>query len=270
MTLNRKSNIAIFADIDHTLAHPGIDNDNHISAINNPDGSSMVMTRQSHNLFIDLLHEHWFVPTTARCFDQYSTSIFNQHCKVSITDNGGQVNIDGKSSDIWKALIKERIDQIPEGYKLEQIGSLVASCLTGFTFNHSFDYGMYWAFIFDPNSFNRTLIESLIVGVLPPDYTFGFYKHTLYVNPVAITKIEAVKFVHQYLSVDCIFATGDSMNDKSMMEYADCGIVSPFGDLIEQDLLSHDHGLVIAPDLGTRSTEWILNNITIQIKNRKK
>jgi hypothetical protein len=270
MVLNRKSNFAIFADIDHTLAHPGIDIDNHLLAINNPDGSSMFMTRRSHALFIDLLHNHWFVPTTGRCWSQYSSSIFAQHCKVSITDNGGQVNIDGKSNDIWKALIKEQIDQIPEGYKLEQIGSVIASSLSDFTFNHSFEYAMYWAFNFDHLTFNRSLIESTIFKVLPPDYTFGFYKQTLYVNPVAITKVEAVKFVQQYLGVDCIFATGDSMIDKEMMEYADCGIVSPFGDLIKHNLLDHDHGLLIAPDLGIRSTEWILNNIAIQINNRNK
>jgi hypothetical protein len=264
-----RSNHGIFADIDHTLAFEGVVDDNHIMAIPNAD-SLMVMTRTGHKLIIELIEDHWFIPTTARSFEEYNQSVFAGMCKVSITDNGGQVNINGKPCDIYKALLQDKIDSLPTGFELENVGEIVAKLFTGFSFTHSFDYGMYWAFRFDPQSFCRESIENLIKGFLPEDYTYGFYKTTFYVNPVAITKVEAVKFVRDYLGIRYVFAMGDSDTDTKMLKYAHCGLVSPYGDIVRHNLLDQDHNLIVAPEKGTKTVDWMLNHVAIQIAHNQR
>lgn len=227
------------------------------------------MTRSSHLQILELLQEHWFIPTTARPFNQYSQSIFADICKVSITDNGGQVNVNGRSLDVWKAILEDQIKSLPKGYELSTVGNVVAKRLSGFDFKYSFEFGMYWEFTFDPETFDRSSIDLLLSGFLPEEFTYRYYKHTLYVNPEAITKDKAVKFVHSYLDLEHLFALGDCLTDKAMLDYAQCGLVSPYGDLIGHNLLNHDHGLIVAPKLGAATTDWMLNYILISIAHQK-
>jgi hydroxymethylpyrimidine pyrophosphatase-like HAD family hydrolase len=265
MSLQRKSKIGIFADIDHTLAHPGQCNATHILAIPNSNGTEMVMTSSSHAKFLGLIADHWFIPTTARPYDQYSKSIFADTCKISITDNGGQVNVNGTSLALWKAILQDQINLLPKGYELNIVGDVVAKRLLGMDFKYSFEYDMYWEYTFDPDTFERSRVDELLTGFLPEEYTFNYYKHTLYVNPEAITKDKAVEFVHAYLDLEHLFALGDCKTDKAMLDYSHCGLVSPYGNLIGHNLLDHDHDLIVAPPLGTYTTDWMLNHVMITI-----
>jgi hypothetical protein len=221
------------------------------------------MTRAAESLLLELTSLTAFVPVTTRTIAQYSRiRLPGGVPRFAVTTNGGVILVDGVPDAAWSKSLREHLSTAAA--PLAEIGALLADPLAADWILRVHDAEDLFVYaIVDREAMPAEWIAALQEHCLALGWTVSVQGRKLYCVPLAVDKSSAVAEVRHRLGDPSVFAAGDSLLDRRMLEEADVALRPAHGEL-------HDEGfehanLTVTESRGILAGEELLALVTREV-----
>lgn len=172
--------------------------------------------------------------------------------EIYVTNNGGTIYYQGKEDEEWTTHILKKMaalklshEQIKEGFLALYQGKIEKMVNCG---------NLVWLFMGEKEHIDVEGVSTFARQYEEQGWCIDVSGRKVYVYPYFVTKWEAVSYIKKKYFNETIFAAGDSIFDKEMVEKADYGMV-PKACYIEEVVERH---VGVTVHTGMRAAEDIL------------
>lgn len=228
----------IFAsDLDQTLIFSErflLDRTLPVRLIEQLEGKSISFMTERAILLLQEIHERMlFVPVTTRTIEQYRRiTLFQNEVKplYAITSNGGNVLRNGEVDESWNKNIRKRM----EDESLSLVDILVRfDSLKSSTWiqNEKSAEDLFYYFIIDREKIPANDMRDFTIWMEQNNWNVSIQGRKLYFVPAVVNKRDAVIYVKEIENRTKVFASGDSLLDLPLVNFADHSIVPAHGEI---------------------------------------
>lgn len=173
------------------------------------------------------------VANTARSIREFIRVDIHKEFDYAIVANGGIILKDGIPIQEWE----EKIDR-------NNINKLMTHILKDLSNMKCINYNSRVidnSYILTKTSNNEECTQELKQIVQRyRDISFMVQRNKVYIIPSIISKVNAIKWLSEYLGEEIVLAAGDSETDLDMLKEARISIVPSHADIIEQGMIEPD------------------------------
>lgn len=224
------------------------------------------MTKVSINILKKIAERVLFVPVTTRTVEQYKRISFLKNIivpKYAIVSNGGNILINGKIDSHWSEIISLKI-------KSECISSKKVLELFDEIKNNEWVYkekqadNLFYYFIIDKDNIPSDEINDFKKWLLKYGWNISIQGRKLYLVPNFINKLSALNYIKNKTQKKKVIASGDSLLDLSMLEYADIAFCPSHGEIYnwyKEGFLKVPKHIIFTDNQGMSAAEEILKKV---------
>lgn len=218
------------------------------------------MTREAERLLDGIRTRAEFVPVTTRTPAQYARIAFPApRPRYAIVSNGGTILVDGRPDEDRAARL--RADVAASSAPLDEIDAVLRDpANAGWVLRvHEAD-GLFLYAIVDREAVPTDWLVELGERCHALGWTISLQGRKLYCVPEPVTKGRAVDELRERLGASLVFAAGDSLLDRSLIEAADIAYRPAHGEL--EDAGYGASNLTVTDTRGVLAGEEILRRIS--------
>ncbi|WP_407271250.1 HAD family hydrolase [Radiobacillus sp. PE A8.2] len=205
----------------------------------------------------------YFIPVTTRTIEQYHRiTLFQDEIKpeYAVTHNGALIIKDGKPLEEWTLLVKEKLqsymsidDMLKQVQKLN-VQKLVKRIRKADQF--------FFYFILNKDGINQLDFLALKDWLKNYGWQTSLQGRKLYFIPNPINKWSAIDFLREKLSLNEVYAAGDSLLDCDLIAKANYGLSPKHGEVLE-----HFPTIESTTSVGMKASEEITEVILKKLIN---
>lgn len=174
-----------------------------------------------------------FMPVTTRTVEQYRRiHIFQSECipKYAVTSNGGNIIVDGQVDDEWNLHMRSLLRQ--QAATPEEILNLFDDVLSPeWVINQRLCDELFFALLIERDKLPMEHIAEKIRVLETLGWESSIQGRKLYLVPSAVNKRAAVEHIRQRIGDVPVIASGDSLLDRCLLDFAHYAIAPSHGEL---------------------------------------
>ncbi|MEO2260943.1 HAD family hydrolase [Paenibacillus amylolyticus] len=174
-----------------------------------------------------------FMPVTTRTVEQYRRiHIFQNECipKYAVTSNGGNIIVDSQVDDEWNLHIRSLLRQ--QAAAPEEILDLFDDVLSPeWVINQRLCDELFFALLIERDKLPMERIADKIRVLETLGWESSIQGRKLYLVPSAVNKRAAVEHIRQRIGDVPVIASGDSLLDRCLLDFAHHAIAPSHGEL---------------------------------------
>ncbi|MGQ3478158.1 HAD family hydrolase [Paenibacillus sp. TY11] len=203
------------------------------------DGAtSAFISAQALQLLKALPEDVMFMPVTTRTMEQYRRiTVFQTELipAYAVTSNGGNIIVGGEVDQGWNRLIHEQVRR--GGAHAEEARQVFGQVLhEDWVVNERFCDELFYAFMIerDRMPLEQVLEKARIMREM--GWEVSIQGRKVYLVPAAVNKQAAVEHIRNLTDGGAVVASGDSLLDRCLLDYADYAIAPRHGELYREQL----------------------------------
>jgi hydroxymethylpyrimidine pyrophosphatase-like HAD family hydrolase len=231
------------------------------------------MSSSSYQLLQKLMAELVFIPVTTRTLQQYfRIHLISQMLTptYAVTSNGGNIVIDGHPDLEWHASIVARVSE--SSVHVEDVRKLMDQVLNpDWVIGSSYCDELFFSHIVERDKMPREEVIEMSAELQRMGWNTSIQGRKVYVVPQAVNKRDAVAYLKQITGDDKVVASGDSLLDQILLDFADFSIAPRHGELFRQEQQQGAGNYTFTEESGIFATDEILKYvqaINIEQNNR--
>ncbi|NQX68919.1 hydrolase [Paenibacillus alba] len=221
------------------------------------------MSSSSYQQLQALMTELTFVPVTTRTMQQYwRIHVISQMLKpkYAVTSNGGNIMIDGQPDPDWQASMVGRVNET--SVHVEDVRALMAQVLhPEWVINSTYCDEFFFSHIVQRDKMPLQEVSDMSAELQKMGWNTSIQGRKVYIVPQAVNKRDAVAHVKQLLGEDKVAASGDSLLDQVLLDFADYAIAPRHGELFRQQQLNPTGSYRFTEESGIFATDEILTYV---------
>jgi hypothetical protein len=196
------------------------------------------------DLLARIAHHARIVPVTTRTRAQYERiTVWDAAPEWAVVANGGTILRHGVPDADWSALVRAGLDE--QCHELGAVAAVVARQI-GPWLDHVRTADDLFAYtIVDRDALPPAAVDELAATLAPAGWVVSVQGRKLYAVPRPLQKSAAVAEIRRRTGATAVFAAGDSLLDRDLLDAADRSLRPAHGEL---------HALGVPADHVTRST----------------
>ncbi|MDD9271228.1 HAD family hydrolase [Paenibacillus sp. GCM10023248] len=218
------------------------------------------MSADAFQLLKELMAQLTFIPVTTRTLHQYfRIHLVSQILKpaYAVTSNGGNIVIDGQPDLEWQSHILNLVKQ--SSSHVEEVRRLMEQVLhPEWVISSSYCDELFFSHIVQRDKIPRQEVSQMIDELRRMGWNTSIQGRKIYVVPAAVNKRDAVAHLKTMLGDDKIIASGDSLLDQILLDFADYAIAPRHGELFRQEQLQQTGEYKFTEASGIFATDEIL------------
>ncbi|QOS77095.1 hydrolase [Paenibacillus sp. JNUCC31] len=184
----------------------------------------------------------FFIPVTTRTVEQYQRiRIFQQDVipAYAITSNGGNILIDGEVDLSWNKYVRSQLQQ-------HSVEAVEVRQMFGDVLNSDWVAGerlcddLFFAFVIHRDRMPIEQVKEKIQALEALGWEASIQGRKLYLVPSGVNKRAAVEHVRQRIGNGPVIASGDSLLDRCLLDFADYAIAPRHGELYREKQRNSD------------------------------
>ncbi|WP_145415234.1 HAD family hydrolase [Paenibacillus xylanexedens] len=197
---------------------------------------SAFMSAETLNQLMTLPKDILFIPVTTRTVAQYQRiQIFQQEVipSYAITSNGGNILMNGKVDPFWNEHVRSKLQEhSATAAEVRQIfdGVLNKEWVVGERLCDE----LFFAFVIHRDRMPVEEVTEKIKLVESLGWEASVQGRKLYLVPSAVNKRAAVEHIRHQIGDVPVVASGDSLLDRCLLDYADYAIAPRHGELYRE------------------------------------
>lgn len=218
------------------------------------------MSASSFQRLKELMAELTFIPVTTRTLHQYfRIHVMSQILKpaYAVTSNGGNIVINGQPDLDWQASILSRVKQ--SSSHVDEVRRLMDQVLhPDWVISSSYCDDLFFSHIVQRDKIPQLEVRQMIGELQRMGWNTSIQGRKIYVVPAAVNKRDAVAHLKMMLGNDKIVASGDSLLDQILLDFADYAIAPRHGELFRQEQIQKTGDYTFTEESGIFATDEIL------------
>ncbi|MNI03406.1 Sucrose-6F-phosphate phosphohydrolase [compost metagenome] len=178
-----------------------------------------------------------FVPVTTRTIAQYRRiHIFQNDIQpeYAVTSNGGNILINGEPDEEWNLSIQREVKTSsapPEDVQawFEQIAN------PQWVMKGSLCDGLFYSYLVHRDLIPEEPMMELVAKLQASGWSTSIQGRKVYLVPTGVNKRDAVAHLKERLGKQFVIASGDSLLDQCLLDFADQAIAPRHGELFRQE-----------------------------------
>ncbi|MBP1993487.1 HAD family hydrolase [Paenibacillus eucommiae] len=235
----------IFAsDLDQTLIYSqrsmgsSVNDELSITSAEAIDGEiKSYMSVQTFKNLQELMSKLLFVPVTTRTMAQYvRIHLFKQRLRprFAITSNGGNILIDGVPDNEWNQSIRALVKATSS--PAEDAARIMNQIMTPeWVVGSRYCDELFYSYVIQRDQMPMQAVLEVSEELKKMGWHVSIQGRKVYSVPMAVSKKDAIAHVKNLTKSRMVIASGDSLLDQSMLDYADYSIVPKHGELYRQE-----------------------------------
>ncbi|ODB58251.1 HAD family hydrolase [Paenibacillus polymyxa] len=203
------------------------------------DGAtSAFISEQALQLLKTLPEDVMFMPVTTRTIEQYRRiTVFQTELvpAYAVTSNGGNIIVGGEVDREWNRRIHEQVRR--DGAHVEEARQVFGQVLDeDWVVKERFCDELFYAFMIerDRMPLEQVLEKARIMREM--GWEVSIQGRKIYLVPAAVNKQAAVEHIRNLTNGGAVVASGDSLLDRCLLDYADYAIAPRHGELYREQL----------------------------------
>ncbi|WP_068498230.1 HAD family hydrolase [Paenibacillus kribbensis] len=203
------------------------------------DGATAAfISAQALQLLKTLPENIMFIPVTTRTMAQYRRiTVFQTELvpAYAVTSNGGNIIVGGEVDREWNRRIHEQVRR--EGAHAEEARQVFGQVLhEDWVISESYCDELFYAFVIerDRMPLEQVLEKARIMREM--GWEVSIQGRKVYLVPAAVNKQAAVEHIRHLTDGGPVVASGDSLLDRCLLDYADYAIAPRHGELYREQL----------------------------------
>ncbi|ALP35931.1 hydrolase [Paenibacillus sp. IHB B 3084] len=203
------------------------------------DGAtSAFISEQALQLLKTLPEDVMFMPVTTRTIEQYRRiTVFQTELApaYAVTSNGGNIIVGGEVDREWNRRIHKQVQR--DGAHAEEARQVFGQVLhEDWVVNERFCDELFYAFVIerDRMPLEQVLEKARIMREM--GWEVSIQGRKVYLVPAAVNKQAAVEHIRNLTNGGAVVASGDSLLDRCLLDYADYAIAPRHGELYREQL----------------------------------
>ncbi|MDN4604899.1 HAD family hydrolase [Paenibacillus sp. F6_3S_P_1C] len=197
---------------------------------------SAFMSDEALNRLKALPEDIIFMPVTTRTVEQYRRiQIFQQDVipAYAVTSNGGNVLIEGEVDQSWNDYVRSQLQQhSAEAVEVRQMFSDVLN--SDWVAGERLCDELFFAFVIHRDRMPIEQVTEKIQALESLGWEASIQGRKLYLVPSGVNKRAAVEYVRHQIGNVPVIASGDSLLDRSLLDFADYAIAPRHGELYRE------------------------------------
>ncbi|TXK84796.1 HAD family hydrolase [Paenibacillus sp. N3.4] len=197
------------------------------------------MSLRSYQMLQKLMTELLFIPVTTRTLDQYArVHLFSQMLKpaYAVTSNGGNIIVQGKPDLDWHAsILARRSESSVPAQDVENIMGRVLS--PEWVIGSRYCDELFFSHVVDRAKMPLQDVVDMGKELQKMGWNTSIQGRKVYIVPHAVNKRDAVAHIKQLTGEQKVVASGDSLLDQVLLDFADYAIAPRHGELFRQEQL---------------------------------
>lgn len=221
------------------------------------------MSSSSYQLLQKLMTELTFIPVTTRTMQQYNRiHLISQMLKpkYAVTSNGGNILIDGHPDLKWQASVVARVSESSE--HVQDVRILLDRVLNPeWVISSSYCDELFFSHIIDRAKMPLEEVTQMSEELQRMGWSTSVQGRKVYVVPQVVNKRDAVQHLKQLTEERQVTASGDSLLDQILIDFADFSIVPRHGELFRQEQFQSTGNYSCTEESGIFATDEILKYV---------
>ncbi|WEK55072.1 MAG: hydrolase [Candidatus Cohnella colombiensis] len=177
-----------------------------------------------------------FIPVTTRTIAQYKRiELFYEQVqpKYAITSNGGNILVEGTPDLEWNEYIRGNVAS--QSAPMEQIRELIEAI-----WNEEWCVGqrycdeLFIALVIHREIVPWDVLNPVVTSIRELGWDVSIQGRKIYFVPRAVSKQAALAHLKQFLGASVVIASGDSLLDQCLLDFADYPIAARHGELYRE------------------------------------
>ncbi|GFZ77403.1 hypothetical protein GCM10008018_23670 [Paenibacillus marchantiophytorum] len=210
-----------------------------------------------------LMAELIFVPVTTRTIQQYlRIHLISQMVKpqYAVTSNGGNIVVAGHPDPDWQAAIAARVSET--SVHVQDVLTLTDKVLNpAWVISSTYCDDFFFSHIVHRDKMPLQEVRDMSAELHQMGWSTSIQGRKVYVVPHAVNKRDAVAYIKQLLGEDKVVASGDSLLDQVLLDFADYSIAPRHGELFRQQQHAPTGNYTFTEESGIFATDEILSYV---------
>ncbi|MGG4204141.1 HAD family hydrolase [Paenibacillus jamilae] len=203
------------------------------------DGAtSAFISEQALQLLKTLPEDVMFMPVTTRTIEQYRRiTVFQTELvpAYAVTSNGGNIIVGGEVDREWNRRIHEQVHR--DGAHAEEARQVFGQVLDeDWVVNERFCDELFYAFMIERDRMPLEQVLEKARIMCEMGWEVSIQGRKIYLVPAAVNKQAAVEHIRNLTNGGAVVASGDSLLDRCLLDYADYAIAPRHGELYREQL----------------------------------
>lgn len=200
--------------------------------------TSAFISEQALQWLKTLPEDVMFMPVTTRTIEQYRRiTVFQTELvpAYAVTSNGGNIIVGGEVDREWNRRIHEQVRR--DGAHAEEARQVFGQVLhEDWVVNERFCDELFYAFVIerDRMPLEQVLEKARIMREM--GWEVSIQGRKIYLVPATVNKQAAVEHIRNLTNGGAVVASGDSLLDRCLLDYADYAIAPRHGELYREQL----------------------------------
>lgn len=221
------------------------------------------MSSSSYQQLQKLMTELIFIPVTTRTMQQYNRiHLISQMLKptYAVTSNGGNILIDGHPDLEWQASVIARVSESSD--HVQDVRILLDRVLSPeWVISSSYCDELFFSHIIDRAKMPLEEVTQMSAELQRMGWSTSIQGRKVYVVPQVVNKRDAVQHLKQLTGERQVVASGDSLLDRILIDFADFSIAPRHGELFRQEQLQSTGDYSFTEESGIFATDEILKYV---------
>lgn len=221
------------------------------------------MSSSSYQLLQKLMTELIFIPVTTRTMYQYNRiHLISQMLKptYAVTSNGGNILIDGQPDLEWQASVVARVSESSD--HVQDVRILLDQVLSPeWVISSSYCDELFFSHIIDRAKLPLEEVTQMSAELQRMGWSTSIQGRKVYVVPQVVNKRDAIQHLKQLTGESQVVASGDSLLDRILIDFADYSIAPRHGELFRQEQLQSTGSYSFTEESGIFATDEILKYV---------
>jgi hydroxymethylpyrimidine pyrophosphatase-like HAD family hydrolase len=197
---------------------------------------SAFMSAETLNQLMTLPKDILFVPVTTRTVVQYQRiQIFQQEVipSYAITSNGGNILINGKVDPAWNEQVRSQLQE--HSATAAEVHHIFEDVLSGdWVVGERLCDELFYAFVIHRDRMPVEQVAKKIKSLESLGWEASIQGRKLYLVPSVVNKASAVEHIRHQIGTVPVVASGDSLLDRCLLDFADYAIAPRHGELYRE------------------------------------
>ncbi|NEU27376.1 HAD family hydrolase [Paenibacillus ottowii] len=200
--------------------------------------TSAFISAQALQLLKTLPADVMFMPVTTRTMEQYKRiTVFQTELipAYAVTSNGGNIIVGGEVDREWNRSIHEQVRR--DGAHAEEARQVFGQVLhEDWVISERFCDELFYAFVIDRDRMPLEQVLDKARVMQEMGWEVSIQGRKVYLVPAAVNKQAAVEHIRNLTNGGAVVASGDSLLDRCLLDYADYAIAPRHGELYREQL----------------------------------
>ncbi|NOU99650.1 HAD family hydrolase [Paenibacillus planticolens] len=221
------------------------------------------MSANSYHRLQSLMKELTFIPVTTRTLKQYDRiHLISQMLQpaYAVTSNGGNIVLNGQPDPEWHRAILARVQD--SSVHVEEVRKLMDQVLhSDWVISSTYCDDLFFSHIVERDKIPQLEMRELSEELQRLGWTTSIQGRKVYIVPKAVNKRDAVAHLKQIIGDEKIVASGDSLLDQILLDFADYSLAPRHGELFRQEQLQGTGAYTFTEESGIFATDEIIEYV---------